>query len=346
MALKGVLGAGGGRGPEGGRGPDGPRGPGPRGSGSGRGWFGRGGAGLLDRQGDALAVLLHLQHAHLDPIAHLHHLGRVLDELVGQLADVDQAVLVHADVDEGAEGGHVGDDALEHHALLQVLDLGDVLAEAATPRSSGAGRGPGFSSSADDVAQGGHAPALVDVFADVDACRTSSLLPTSAGHRHAQIARPCARPRRSSRGAPRWRRAGSRAPRTRRKPAACSNALGPRRGTFLRSRRERKGPLASRCSTMFLARVAPSPRRRPAAWPRRCSPPRPPRSRRTRPRRRARLPSGAWLTSCWYWPTPMDLGSIFTSSASGSCSRRPIETAPRTVTSWSGNSSRAISEAE
>ena len=42
----------------------------------------------------------------------------------------------------------------------------------------------------------------------------------------------------------------------------------------------------------------------------------------------------------------MDLGSILTSSASGSVRRRPIETAPRTVMSWSGNSSRATSEAE
>ena len=56
--------------------------------------------------------------------------------------------------------------------------------------------------------------------------------------------------------------------------------------------------------------------------------------------------SAVCSTSCWYCPTPMDLGSIFTSSASGSIRRRPMETAPRTVRSWSGNSSRAISEAE
>ena len=39
-------------------------------------------------------------------------------------------------------------------------------------------------------------------------------------------------------------------------------------------------------------------------------------------------------------------GSTFTSSASGSWSRRAIETAPRTVRSRSGNSSRATSLAE
>ena len=50
----------------------------------------------------------------------------------------------------------------------------------------------------------------------------------------------------------------------------------------------------------------------------------------------ASLPSA---TSCWYCPTPMDLGSILTSSASGSCSRRAMDTAPRSETSRPGSSS-------
>ena len=50
--------------------------------------------------------------------------------------------------------------------------------------------------------------------------------------------------------------------------------------------------------------------------------------------------------SCWYWPTPMAFGSIFTSSASGSCMRRAMETALRWVTSKSGNSSAASLLAE
>ncbi len=53
-----------------------------------------------------------------------------------------------------------------------------------------------------------------------------------------------------------------------------------------------------------------------------------------------------WLTSCWYWPTPMDLGSILTNSANGSCNRRAIDTAPRSETSRLGNSLAASSEAE
>ena len=55
------------------------------------------------------------------------------------------------------------------------------------------------------------------------------------------------------------------------------------------------------------------------------------------------LASWLWFTSCWYWPTPMDLGSIFTSSASGSCKRRAMLTAPRKLTSSCGNSLAANS---
>jgi hypothetical protein len=44
--------------------------------------------------------------------------------------------------------------------------------------------------------------------------------------------------------------------------------------------------------------------------------------------------------------TPMDFGSIFTSSASGSCSRRAMDTAPRSDTSSSGSSAEAYADAE
>ena len=47
------------------------------------------------------------------------------------------------------------------------------------------------------------------------------------------------------------------------------------------------------------------------------------------------------VTSCWYWPTPIDFGSILTSSARGSWSRRAMETAPRSETSMSGSSALA-----
>ena len=45
-----------------------------------------------------------------------------------------------------------------------------------------------------------------------------------------------------------------------------------------------------------------------------------------------------WSTSCWYSPIPILLGSIFTSSLNGSCTRLPMLTALRSCTSKSGNS--------
>jgi hypothetical protein len=60
---------------------------------------------------------------------------------------VHQAVLVHAQVDEGAELRHVADRALQHHARLQVLDVLTPSLKRATLKS-GRGSRPGFSSSA------------------------------------------------------------------------------------------------------------------------------------------------------------------------------------------------------
>ena len=55
---------------------------------------------------------------------------------------------------------------------------------------------------------------------------------------------------------------------------------------------------------------------------------------------------GGMLRPCWYCPTPMDFGSIFTSSANGSCRRRAIDTALLCPTSNFGNSSVASFDAE
>ncbi|MBD2900615.1 hypothetical protein amrb99_96200 [Actinomadura sp. RB99] len=52
---------------------------------------------------------------------------------------------------------------------------------------------------------------------------------------------------------------GSSPPGIRRKPAHCSNAFGPSRGTSLSPERLRNGPLASRWATMLSARPSPMP---------------------------------------------------------------------------------------
>ena len=48
---------------------------------------------------------------------------------VGQLAYMYQSVLMHSHVDKGSKGRNVGNYPRKHHALLKVLDAGDVLVE-------------------------------------------------------------------------------------------------------------------------------------------------------------------------------------------------------------------------
>ncbi len=133
----------------------------------------------------------------------------------------------------------------------------------------------------------------------------------------------------------------------RRKPAACSNARSPSRLTLSSSTRLANAPFASRCSTMFCARLSDNPAIRASSSGTLAvltSTPTPfTQSSITSFSDRA---SRDWLTSCWYWPTPIAFGSILTSSASGSCRRRAIDTAPRRLTSRSGNSFAASADAE
>ena len=52
---------------------------------------------------------------------------RVLDETVGKLGNVHEAILMHANIYEGTEGGDIGDRAFEQHTGLQVLDVVDAV---------------------------------------------------------------------------------------------------------------------------------------------------------------------------------------------------------------------------
>src|SRR5690606_31130468 len=119
------------------------------------------------RQRDALARDVDLEHLHLDDVAGLDHLARVLDVAVGQRGDVDQAVLVHADVDEGAERGDVAHHALEHHARAQVLDVLHAVGEA-RGLELGARIAAGLLQLLEDVAHGGFAEALVGELARLE----------------------------------------------------------------------------------------------------------------------------------------------------------------------------------
>ena len=81
--------------------------------------------GLFDGEGDPFALEVNRQHLYLDDFSDLDRFPRILDEALRQMTDVDQSVLVHADVDKGAEGGDVGYGALEDHARLHAAGAAD-----------------------------------------------------------------------------------------------------------------------------------------------------------------------------------------------------------------------------
>ena len=211
---------------------------------------------------------------------------------------------------------------------------------------SGRGSRPGFSSSA-RMSLTVMAPKFSSAKASGFSASSTSPRPISSVDRAGRWRRSSSAPADRSRGARPVMSSGLSPSRMRRKPAACSKVLAPRPAT------------SSSCCAVAegAVRVAPAhdarrhrratgPTRAPAAAPTRCSGPRRPSSRSPRPPRPALRASSLWFTSCWYWPTPMLFGSIFTSSASGSCRRRAMLTAPRRLTSRSGSSLLANSLAE
>jgi hypothetical protein len=116
---------------------------------------------------DALTLIVDLEDAHGQLLADLDDLGWILDELLGELADVDEPIVVDADVDEGAERGDVRDDALEHHAGLEVLHRRDVVAEFRR-RELGAWITTWLAELGGDVAERWLADVVLDVLREID----------------------------------------------------------------------------------------------------------------------------------------------------------------------------------
>jgi len=69
-------------------------------------------------EADALALFIHIQHGDFDHIAHRHHLGGVLDELITDLGDMHQTVLMDTDIHKHTEVDDIADRAGKHHAGL------------------------------------------------------------------------------------------------------------------------------------------------------------------------------------------------------------------------------------
>jgi hypothetical protein len=83
----------------------------------------------LHGESNALGFGIGIQDLDLDDLARLDGLGRIFDVTVGELADVDQAVLMKADVDEGPKLSDVGDYSFEDHARLDVSEFTDGVGE-------------------------------------------------------------------------------------------------------------------------------------------------------------------------------------------------------------------------
>ncbi len=128
--------------------------------------------------------------------------------------------------------GDVGDDAGQLHARLRGPRSSRRPRRRRTTSNCSRGSRPGLASSARMSVQRRQADAVASTYRAGAMRLRSSVVAQQVRHRAAEIRRPSAPRPGSSRGARRWRPAGSRRARMRRKPAACSKALGPRRGTF------------------------------------------------------------------------------------------------------------------
>ena len=99
---------------------------------------------------------------------------RVFHVAIGQRGDVDEAILVHADVDKGPEGGDVGDHAFEQHAGLEVGERLHAFLEGGGGEF-GARVTAGFFQFAQDVADGRQAEAVIRVLAGFDGLELAGL---------------------------------------------------------------------------------------------------------------------------------------------------------------------------
>ena len=78
-------------------------------------------------QTDAAPIQIDTDHLDLNDVAYANYLEGVLNVTIGHLADVNQAVLLDADVDQGAEIDHIAQITitmeLSSHLLFQSSDL-------------------------------------------------------------------------------------------------------------------------------------------------------------------------------------------------------------------------------
>lgn len=73
-------------------------------------------------KGNPAALEVDGKHAHGNALPDLDDIGGVCRKGVAQFGDMDETVLMDADIDEGAEIGDIRDDAGEFHSGVQVFE--------------------------------------------------------------------------------------------------------------------------------------------------------------------------------------------------------------------------------
>src|SRR5690606_28430560 len=72
---------------------------------------------------------VHLLDLDLYCLSDSHDIAWIFDKGIGQGGNMDQSILMDADVDKGAEVGHIGDHAFQYHADVEVVDGIDAFLE-------------------------------------------------------------------------------------------------------------------------------------------------------------------------------------------------------------------------
>ena len=83
---------------------------------------------ILAAESDSVFYEVDALYAHLDNVSDRNHLARVLDVFVTHFGDVEQTVIVYADVYKCAEVYYVSYSTLQKHIGLEVLYVKDVSA--------------------------------------------------------------------------------------------------------------------------------------------------------------------------------------------------------------------------
>lgn len=135
--------------------------------------IGRGGAAVFDvgmgfhGEGDAVAFEIDLGDGDVDFLADFDDFGSISDEVIGELGNVDESVLMDANIDEGTEGGDVGDDAGEFHSWLEIGWFFHAIGEAEVLELF-ARIAAGFGELGEDVLESGEADIFADVLFEID----------------------------------------------------------------------------------------------------------------------------------------------------------------------------------